>query len=79
MDPLSIVASIAAVISATGVVISYMGDVKDAPKEKLTLADEAKILLDLFLRLRNRAEDAEKTKIPCGAVPFRSWEIRIDH
>lgn len=47
-------------ISATGVVISYLSDAKDVPKEKLALTDEAKNLLDLFLSLRNRAEEAEK-------------------
>ena len=60
MDPLSIFASITAVISAIGVVISYWSDVKDEEKETLALTDEAKNLLDLFLYLRNCAEEAEK-------------------
>lgn len=60
MDPLSIFATITAVISAIGVVISYWSDVKDAQKETLTCTDESKNLLDLILYLRNRAEEAEK-------------------
>lgn len=74
MDPFSIFASITAVISATGVAISYLSDVKDAPKEKLALTDEAKNLLDLFLYLRDRAEEAEKDqdfqKNKSGSIPL---------
>lgn len=54
------VASITAVIGTTGVVIRYMSDVKDAPKEKLAFANEAEILMDLILRRRNLAEEAKK-------------------
>ena len=56
MDPLSIAASITAVIGA----ISYLSNVKDAPKERLALIDEAQNWLKLFSNLRNRAEEAKK-------------------
>lgn len=62
MDPLSITASILALISTTRKVIGYMSDVKDTSKEKLALTEEFKNLLDLFLRLNNLAEEAKKNQ-----------------
>lgn len=60
MDPLSIAASITAVIGATNVLISYLSDVKDAPKGRLALIDEAQNWLKLFSNLSNRAKEAKK-------------------
>src|SRR6266536_5323798 len=64
MDPLSLTASITALVHATVQIIQYVNDVKDASKEKRTLASEAAGLLGLLTNLKNRVEQAEKTPDP---------------
>lgn len=51
MDPLSVTAGIIAVIQLTGVVVQYMNDVKDAPKECQHCASEASNLHSLLINL----------------------------
>lgn len=55
MDPVTVVglaASIVQLIDATTTVIKYLNDVKDAPKDRATLAREGSGLLALFTDLR---------------------------
>jgi hypothetical protein len=67
MDPVTaigLVASIVQLIDATTTAIKYLNDVKDAPKDRATLAREAANLLVLLMDLRCRVEEAEPTD-PC--------------
>jgi hypothetical protein len=53
MDPLSITASIVAVLQATKEVISYVKETKGAPKELAKAYDEAKNLVILLYELKD--------------------------
>ena len=53
MDPLSITASIIAVLQTTKGVISYLTETKDAPKELLKACEEAKNLVILLHELKD--------------------------
>jgi hypothetical protein len=57
MDPLSITASIIAVLQLTGKLISYLSDVKNAPKDRIQCALEVSNLRNLLLTLRFRLEE----------------------
>lgn len=59
MDPLSITASVIAVIQLTGVVIGYLNDVKDAPKECQQCTIEASNIQNLLINLRYRLEQGQ--------------------
>jgi hypothetical protein len=59
MDPLSLTASIAALISTTAQVVSYLNDIKDAPKERAKLASEAACLYPLFIQLKYRVNEVK--------------------
>jgi hypothetical protein len=64
MDPVTAVGlatSIVQLIDATTTAIKYLNDVKDAPKDRATLAREGSSLLALFIDLRYRVEEAEST------------------
>jgi hypothetical protein len=64
MDPITVVglaASIAQLIDATTTAIKYLNDVKDAPKDRATLARESSSILALFTDLRYRVEEAQLT------------------
>jgi hypothetical protein len=64
MDPITAVglaASIVQLIDATTKAIKYLNGVKDAPKERATLAREGSSLLALFIDLRYRVEEAKST------------------
>ena len=64
MDPITAVglaASIAQLFDATTTAIKYLNDVKDAPKDRATLAREGSSLLALFTDLRYRVEEAQLT------------------
>src|SRR5947207_8740141 len=52
MDPLSVAASVITVLQLTGVVIGYLNDVKDAPKECRKCTIEASNLQNLLINLR---------------------------
>ena len=56
MDPLSVTASVIAVLQLTGEVIEYLNDVKDAPNECQQCAIEASNLQNLLINLRYRLE-----------------------
>jgi hypothetical protein len=53
MDPLSITASIVAVLQATKEVISYVKETKDAPKDLVKAYGEAKNLVILLYELKD--------------------------
>lgn len=59
MDPLSVTASVIAVLQLTSAVIQYLNDVKDAPKECQQCVIEASNLLSPLISLRYRAEKAQ--------------------
>ena len=56
MDPLSVTASVIAVLQLTGEVIGYLNDVRDAPNECQQCAIEASSLQNLLINLRYRLE-----------------------
>lgn len=64
MDPLSITASIIAILQLTSKVIQYLGDTKDAPKERGRLAIEAANLYSLLTTLRYRVYEASGSNEP---------------
>ncbi|KAF1939264.1 hypothetical protein EJ02DRAFT_446309 [Clathrospora elynae] len=57
MDPLSIAASIIAVLQLSAKVLAYLNDVKDASKDRAKCAVEASNLHSLLLSLRFRLEE----------------------
>jgi hypothetical protein len=57
-DPLSISASIIAVLQLTSTVVGYLNDVKDASEERLRIRDEITSASFLLYMLRDRAEQA---------------------
>lgn len=59
MDPLSITASIVAVLQLTSVVIRCLTDVKNAPKECQQCTIEASNLQNLLISLRYRIEQEQ--------------------
>ncbi len=59
MDPLSLTVSITTLIGATAQVVSYLNDIKDAPKERAKLASEAACLYPLLIQLKYRVEEAK--------------------
>jgi hypothetical protein len=64
MDPISVVglaASLAQLIDVATKVFRYMNDVKNAPKARAQVAQEASLLLALLTSLRYRLEDVDIT------------------
>jgi hypothetical protein len=59
MDPLSVTASVIAVLQLTNEVIQYLNDVKDAPKDCQQCVIEASNLLTSLISLRYRAEQVQ--------------------
>jgi hypothetical protein len=59
MDPLSVAASIIAILQLSNKVVGYLNDVKDASKERAKCAVEAANLHSLLTNLRYRLEDAD--------------------
>jgi len=59
MDPLSVTASVIAILQLTGKVITYLNDVKDAPKECQQCTIEASNLQNLLINLRYRLEQGQ--------------------
>ena len=57
MDPLSVTASVIAVLQLTGTVLSYLNDVKNASKECQQCTIEASNLQNLLINLRYRLEE----------------------
>ena len=64
MDPITAIgfaANIVQLIDATSKTISYLNDVKDAPKDRAKLARETAGLLSLLIDLRYQVEDTNST------------------
>ena len=57
MDPLSVTASLVAILQLLTKVVGYLNDVKDASKDRAKCAIEAASLQSLLLDLRFRLED----------------------
>jgi hypothetical protein len=62
MDPLSVTASIIAILQLTNKVIEYLGDIQDAPKDRACLAVEASNLYSLLITLRYRLEEGQSNE-----------------
>lgn len=59
MDPLSVTASIIAVVQLSSEVIKYLNNVKSSPKECQQCTIEASTLQNLFINLRYRLEEGQ--------------------
>ena len=68
MDPLSVTAGIIAVLQLSTKVISYLNDVKDAPKDRAQCAIEVSNLQSLLLNLRFRLEGGDTSQEWYNAV-----------
>ncbi len=62
MDPLSVTAGIIAVLQLSTKVISYLSDVKDAPKDRAHYAIKLSNLHSLLLNLRFRLEEGDTSQ-----------------
>lgn len=58
-DPLSISAGIIAVLQLTGTLVQYLNDVRDAPKERLTILVEVSGMSGILFLLKDAAERRE--------------------
>jgi hypothetical protein len=61
MDPLSIAASVVAIVQLTGIVIGYLHDIKDAPKDCKQVKVETANLYSLLIRLQCHLEQGDIT------------------
>ncbi|RYP68349.1 hypothetical protein DL771_006735 [Monosporascus sp. 5C6A] len=68
MDPLSVTASIIAILQLTSKVIEYLNDVKDASKDRARCAIEASNLYSLLVNLRFRLEEGNSNEPWYAAV-----------
>jgi hypothetical protein len=59
MDPLSVTASIIAIIQLTGTLLQYLNDANDAPKECKVIEIEAANLYSLLIRLKSHLEQQD--------------------
>jgi hypothetical protein len=59
MDPLSVTASIIAILQLSGKVVGYLTDVKDASRERATCAIEVSNLYSLLLNLKFNLEEGD--------------------
>ena len=73
-DPLSLTASIIAVIDLTSKVVKYLNDVKNASKERAKCAIEAAYLQSLLLNLRFRIEEESSSELWLTTVKSLSSE-----
>ena len=74
-DPLSVTASIIAVLQITGEVYKYGLDFAEAPKAILRLKGEVESLRHLLKRLKNRCDNAQRQKPPPIWLQGL-WEVR---
>lgn len=68
MDPLSVTASIIAVLQLSAEVLRYLSDVKDAPKDRAKCGVEAANAHSLLMNLRFRLEDGSADTLWYTAV-----------
>lgn len=62
MDPLSVTASIIAVLQLSAKVLEYLNNVKDAPKDRTQCAVEMLNLCGLLYKLRDHVEQGDPTQ-----------------
>jgi hypothetical protein len=62
MDPLSLTASIIAILQLTSTVINYLNDVKNASKDQARCATEASNVYCLLTNLKYRLEEEAKSE-----------------
>ncbi|KAF2786525.1 hypothetical protein K505DRAFT_289577, partial [Melanomma pulvis-pyrius CBS 109.77] len=62
MDPLSVTASIIAVLQLSAKVLVYLNYVKDSPKDRMQCAVEMSNLCSLLYKLRDHAENGDPTQ-----------------
>lgn len=87
MDALSVTASIIAVLQLTGDVITYLSDVKDAPKEcrkcMVEVSNSNTLLLKLNLRLsESSSEEPWYNEVQVLAVkdgPLDQYKLSLQH
>ena len=87
MDGLSVAASIIAVLQLTSQVITYLNDVKDAPKEcreyMIEVSNSNTLLLKLNLRLsESSSEEPWYTEVQALAVkdgPLDQYRLALQH
>jgi hypothetical protein len=70
MDPLSVAASIIAILQATATLVSYVNDVKGAPSDQARFAKEAQSLSDLLTNLICRLGE--------GKAKSESWYTAVE-
>jgi hypothetical protein len=68
MDPLSITASISAVLQLSIKVFEYLNNVKGASKDRTKCATEMSNLYSLLHRLRDHVEEGDPTQSPHSAI-----------
>ena len=81
MDPLSISASIAALLQLTGTVISYLSNVKDGPRELKSLRSEITSVLSVLFSLQDQADQATNSTLKSLNVPsgaFHECQTTLD-
>jgi len=62
MDPLSVTASIVAILQLSNKVLGYLNDIKDVPKDRAKCAVEASSLNSLLVSLRFRLEEGSSNE-----------------
>ena len=62
MDPLSVTASIIAILQLSAEVLTYLNDVKNASKDRAQCAIEASNLYNLLVNLRFRLEEGDASQ-----------------
>lgn len=62
MDPLSVTASIIAVLQLSAKLLEYLNDVKDAPKSRTKCAIEMLNLCSLLYKLRDHVDNGDSTQ-----------------
>jgi hypothetical protein len=60
MDPLSVSASIIAILQLSGTLVGYIRDVKDASEDQRRILHEVTMAMKLFERLKQKAERKER-------------------
>ncbi|KAK2792301.1 hypothetical protein FQN52_003778 [Onygenales sp. PD_12] len=86
MDPLSITASIIAILQLTSKTIEYLNDVKDAPKDRAQCAIEASNLYNLLTTLRYRLDEGDSHEPWYGEIralsvkdgPFDQYKLTLE-
>jgi hypothetical protein len=87
MDPLSFTASLTAVLETTAMVISYLNDVRSAPKECAEFAIEASSLYSLLVVLKYRLEEGQSNEAWFASVrslgvkngPLDQYKAALEH